>query len=85
MVLCRANAVLYGADVVPCGADPDVVPCGADVVRYRLINPLIIKQMWFFFLDRLRSSLDQLRSIRSCLSISDISTIPSCSCMPSGT
>ena len=35
--------VLCGADVVPCGADPDVVPCGADVVRYRLINPLIIK------------------------------------------
>ena len=40
--------VLCGADVVPCGADPDVVPCGADVVRYRLINPLIIKTNVFF-------------------------------------
>ena len=61
MVPCGADVVPYGADVVPYGAD--VVPCGADAVLYRLINQLIIKN---FSLGRLRSSLDQLPSIRNC-------------------
>ena len=53
---------------VLCGADPDVVPCGADVVRYRLINPLIIKTN-VVFLPRPTAVLSRPAVVYSELSI----------------